>query len=252
METIEQISNKYDTDKAVHTHYLRNYVEHFEPSIEKEIKLLELGVLRGGSLLLWRDYFPKGHIVGLDLSPVQVEDLSGRIHVYQGKQQDKQLLDKIAAEVAPEGFDIIIDDCSHIGSLSRISFWHLFENHLKSGGFYVIEDWGTGYWNSWADGAGYKLYQVPQEISLSEKISYRLSRFEKIPILKGVSIELKRFLLKRNCYSHNIGMVGFIKELVDECAVEDIYHPQFGLKGEGSSKIREMRILRSHTFIIKN
>ena len=154
METIEQISNKYDTDKAVHTHYLRNYVEHFEPLIEKEIKLLELGVLRGGSLLLWRDYFPKGHIVGLDLSPVQVEDLSGRVHVYQGKQQDKQLLDKIAAEVAPEGFDIIIDDCSHIGSLSRISFWHLFENHLKSGGFYVIEDWGTGYWNGWADGAG--------------------------------------------------------------------------------------------------
>src|SRR5438309_8699047 len=54
-----------------------------------------------------------------------------------------------SGETAPEGFDVIIDDCSHIGELTRISFWHLFEHHLKPGGLYVIEDWSTGYWDSW-------------------------------------------------------------------------------------------------------
>jgi hypothetical protein len=50
----------------------------------------------------------------------------------------------IADNVAPEGFDIIIDDASHIGELTKTAFWHLFDNHLKPNGLYAIEDWGTG------------------------------------------------------------------------------------------------------------
>jgi len=61
-------------------------------------------------------------------------------------------LSEVACKTAPEGFDIIIDDASHLGKLTKIAFWHLFETHLKGGGFYVIEDWGTGYWSDWPDG----------------------------------------------------------------------------------------------------
>jgi spermidine synthase len=53
----------------------------------------------------------------------------------------------VARKTAPEGFDIIIDDASHFGDLTKIAFWHLFDNHLKPSGLYVIEDWGTGYWS---------------------------------------------------------------------------------------------------------
>lgn len=255
METIEQISRKYDTDKAAHTHYLRNYAELFKNLSGKEVKLLELGIFHGGSLLLWRDYFQKRQIAGLDINPVQIKDAGGRIHIYQGKQEDTQLLNKIAAEVAPEGFDIIIDDCAHIGSLSRISFWHLFENHLKSGGFYVIEDWGTGYWDTWTDGVKYSGYRIPTKVSFSEKVAYKLSHFSRkmsLPIINSLISRLKRFLLKRNSYSHNIGMVGFIKELIDECGMGDVYHSQFGADGNRTSKIREMRISHGHVFVIKN
>src|SRR6185503_13004270 len=114
-------ANTYDTDKAEHGHYLRNYEDYFQPLLNREVKLLELGVYKGGSLLLWRDYFPQGLIVGLDLAQVQIDDPSGRIRTYQGMQQDTQLLDLIGQETAPEGFDVIIDDCSHIGELTRIS-----------------------------------------------------------------------------------------------------------------------------------
>jgi len=60
----------YDTDKAKHTHYLRNYEEYFRSLQDKEITLLELGVYRGGSMFLWRDYFRQGLIVGLDFNPL--------------------------------------------------------------------------------------------------------------------------------------------------------------------------------------
>ncbi|HEX7705813.1 MAG TPA: hypothetical protein VF701_05065 [Thermoanaerobaculia bacterium] len=135
--------------------YLRRYEEMFASLADQPIALLELGVHRGGSMLLWRDYFPRGTIAGLDLLPVELKDDSGRIHIYQGSQTDPVMLDRIGAECAPDGFDIIVDDCSHIAELSRTSFTHLFDNHLKKGGWYVIEDWGTGYWPHWHDGAEY-------------------------------------------------------------------------------------------------
>jgi hypothetical protein len=43
------------------------YEECLEHLVGKDIRLLELGVYQGKSLLLWRDYFEKGRIVGLDL-----------------------------------------------------------------------------------------------------------------------------------------------------------------------------------------
>src|SRR5688572_14896897 len=155
MDTKRLNASSYDTDKAQHPHYLRSYEEFFRPLVEQDIRLLELGVYKGGSLLLWRDYFPRGLIVGLDVQPVEVLDHSNRVRIFEGEQQDTDLLDRIARETAPEGFDVIIDDCSHIGELTRISFWHLFENHLKPGGIYVIEDWSTGYWDSFFDGVAF-------------------------------------------------------------------------------------------------
>lgn len=256
METIKEISRKYDTDKAVHTHYLQNYAEFFESLINREVKLLELGIFHGGSLLMWRDYFPQGTIAGLDVNQVRIDDPSGRIHIYQGRQEDKQLLSKIAAEVAPDGFDVIIDDCAHIGAYSRISFRHLFENHLKPGGLYVIEDWGTGYWNDWTDGAEFSGYDFDRDVTFAEKLVFKLAylqknQFRSIPLLKQLTVFLKRWLLQKTCRSHNIGMVGFVKELVDECGVTDIYHAQFGAKNGRASLIREMRISPGHVFIIK-
>ena len=42
--------------------------------------------------------------------------------MFAGDQTDCRLADRIATEMAPNGFDVIIDDCSHIGALSKVSF----------------------------------------------------------------------------------------------------------------------------------
>ena len=219
--------NRYDTDKWQSKHYIDNYSEYFSPLKEKDISLLELGIHKGGSLLLWRDYFSRADISGLDMNTVEIDDPTGRIHIYTGQQHDTALLDRIAEERAPHGFDIIIDDCSHVGELTRISFWHLFDNHLKNGGIYAIEDWGTGYWDQWIDGKQYTPPQVPPDELTVERLTNQ--RFP----------------------SHDYGMVGFVKELIDECGASDRTDPQRGRPPHQPSKFRSMKITHGHVMIVK-
>ncbi len=247
----------YDTDKARHTHYLQNYEEHFEKLLGKEIRLLELGVYKGGSLLLWKDYFDRGLIVGLDLTRIELNDSSGRIRTYCGEQQDTVLLDRIARETAPEGFDVIIDDCSHIGELTRVSFWHLFDNHLKPGGLYVIEDWSTGYWDGWFDGVGLKrrarFTHSPILFRFREKLArlYNSKAIERIPLAQTFIVAIKKLINRSQFQSHDYGLVGFIKELVDECGMADITRRDFGNPPERPSKFKKMEISPGQVFIVK-
>ncbi len=186
---------KYNTDK-ISNRFFESYDPIFAEYVDKEINLLELGVLEGGSVLLWRDYFPKGQIFGLDLKiPPQLQG-EERIHVFEGSQADTAFLSQVAAN-ASGGFDIIIDDASHIGTLTKIAFWHLFDNYLKPGGLYVIEDWGTGYWSDWPGGARFNP-------------GGRLRNSARALIERRGAPDAEYF------YSHPFGMVGFVKQLIDE------------------------------------
>ena len=144
----------FGNTKVHFDHYMEVYHEHLSKMKDDRITLLELGVAEGKSLLYWRDGLPQAGIVGLDIRQVEIDDPTGRIKFYVGEQQDRGLLDRIAAEVVPDGFDVIIDDASHNGQLTRISFWHLLQHHLKPGGLYFVEDGGT-YWDRSPDGRRY-------------------------------------------------------------------------------------------------
>jgi hypothetical protein len=242
----------YDTDKAEHPHYLRKYEEYFQSLHHKEVKLLELGVYKGGSLLLWRDYFTRGHVVGLDLNSVDLADDSGRIRIYRGQQEDTTLLDRIAAENAPDGFDVIIDDCSHIGELTRISFWHLFNNHLKPGGIYVIEDWSTGYWDSFFDGRAFRYTANLKFSPAGFKIRSGLAHLQRsLPLLNPLLRWTKRLINRKQFRSHDYGLVGFVKELVDECGMADITRAGPDATPARQSKFKEMKIAPGQVFIVK-
>ena len=108
----------YDTDKIQH-HDLEVYEPLLLPWMDREIRLLEIGIHKGGSLKLWRDYFPRGVIVGIDLKLPQDFVPGERIELFQGSQADTQFLSAVASKTAPEGFDVIIDDASHIGQLTK-------------------------------------------------------------------------------------------------------------------------------------
>jgi SAM-dependent methyltransferase len=201
--------DRYDTDK-VPNGYLRTYDRIFEELIDRPVKLLELGVRSGGSLRLWRDYFPNGTIAGLDVEPLAGEPNGDRIRIYQGRQEDTSVLSRIAAEVAPDGFDIVIDDASHIAAPTRTGFWHLFDNHLKPGGLFAIEDWGTGYWERWPDGRAWRAGEP-----------------------------------------HHAGMVGLIKELIDEQGAHDLSRGWYDEPWQRNSRFESILLVSSIAIVTR-
>jgi hypothetical protein len=252
MESLAEIASRYDTDKSESHGYLSDFEEVFGGRRTEPTAILELGVFRGGSLQMWRDYFAGGPVVGLDLDAVEVPDTSGRIKTYVGSQDDPDILDRIRAECAPDGFDLMIDDCAHVGRLARASFWHLYPRHLRPGGIYVVEDWGTGYWDSWLDGRHFEPWSGrPSRIragalGLISSLARRPGPFGR------VGRRASRSLAPRRLPSHDFGMVGFVKQLVDECAMTDITAPgRGGLSPARPSTIEKMRISTGHVFIYK-
>lgn len=137
----ENATDKQDSNHVVFgENYLHIYERYFEPVRSTVTSVLEIGVLGGHSLRLWRDYFPLAQITGMDIDPARAGTES-RIESITGDQSDSADL----AAIASRGpFDIIIDDGSHISSHIIISLDHLWP-HLKPGGFYCLEDMGCTY-----------------------------------------------------------------------------------------------------------
>jgi len=157
---------------------------------------------------MWGEYFKNGTIVGLDINDPKIK-LPSNVHFELGDQRDKKFLESISKKYTTKGFDIIIDDASHYGNFTEASLLICFRNLLKNGGIYVIEDWGTGYWEDWPDGKALELNQ--DHIIEKLRRPYSLNEEYEYPT-------------KRIFASHNFGMVGLGKQLIDELAIEDIKH----------------------------
>jgi hypothetical protein len=143
------LSILYDIDKGPRLHgYTDHYGQFFRPLRSKPITLLEIGILKGGSLRLWRRFLPKARIVGIDL---ELPDLNlPGVEMHAGDQSDVEFLVSLISRYG--GFDVVIDDGSHVGTHVRTSFHVLFPA-LRPGGWYVIEDLETSYWESHEGGA---------------------------------------------------------------------------------------------------
>ena len=99
-------------------------------------KVLELGIQTGASLRMWRDFFPKAQIYGIDIAEetlIQEE----RITTYlcdETKEKDlRDVIEKIGTDI-----DLFIDDGSH-RSNHQIFTAKILRPLLKDD-IYIIED----------------------------------------------------------------------------------------------------------------
>ena len=139
METLNEIGLWHKTDKSTMTHcYLGVYESYLKDWREKEFTLLEIGVAAGNSLKMWREYFPKAKVYGIDINP----DCAGYGEgIFIGTQTDTAFLDSVLEKIGAP--DVIIDDGSHVGLDMIFTFRHLFPK-MKAGGLYVVEDTHAG------------------------------------------------------------------------------------------------------------
>lgn len=141
---LSELAKLYGTDKGPAEHnYTPLYDDKFWLHRYDALTLLELGIYRGASLRMWRDYFPNASIIGLDRNKSingNLDDID--VVTVQGDQADPNLIDSVGSCYGQ--FHIIIDDASHISSKTIKSF-ELLWPHLAPGGIYVIEDLQTSY-----------------------------------------------------------------------------------------------------------
>lgn len=132
-------------------HYLPVYESALPADRSQPIRMLEIGVARGGSLQMWRRYLPEATIVGVDIDPSckQFDDPSQRVHVRIGSQTDTGFLQRVIDEFGT--FDVVVDDGSHMTSHMVRTFQYLFPNGLGSGGAYIVEDIAANYWRNFRD-----------------------------------------------------------------------------------------------------
>ena len=177
--------------------FLKIYESYFKNFKNRKINILEIGVNEGKSLMIWKDYFPKANIVGIDLKSYNFN--INRIFTCQGDQTDASFLLRVAKKF--KKFDIIIDDGSHICSHIIKTFDILF-NYLKDDGLYICEDLQTSYWPRYG---GSRINLNKKNTSLS---------FFKTLIDSGNYESHDRPFYKKSKFDGNIKFVHFFQNLV--------------------------------------
>jgi predicted O-methyltransferase YrrM len=129
--------------------------------------MVELGIRRGGSAVLFALLLQPERIISLDicervkpLDRFRRKDPRGACitALYETSQDDEQALADALARETSGPLDLVIDDASHAYDLTRRSFEILFPR-LRPGCCYVIEDW------SWAHMRGFHLWRDQPALS---------------------------------------------------------------------------------------
>ena len=136
-EIAESVSDAGD-ERTKPAYIYDRYEPYFAPLSEQPVKVLELGVHMGDSLKVFSSYFRHGTVVGVDINDPNVDLSNYPNAIFEiGDQRNADQLSAISSVHAPQGWDIIIDDASHYGSWSLLSYEALFPR-LKPGGLFVI------------------------------------------------------------------------------------------------------------------
>ncbi|MGA8847711.1 MAG: hypothetical protein WB471_13935 [Nocardioides sp.] len=149
---LTELAQEFGTDKFGTHRYTPRYQQHLEHLRDREFTMLEIGIggysregKGGASLRMWKHFFPKAQILGLDIHDKSFVN-APRITAIQGSQVDEALLHRIVEEHGP--IEVIIDDGSHRPHHIRETFRILFPL-LAPDGIYAIEDIQTSYWPEW-------------------------------------------------------------------------------------------------------
>jgi hypothetical protein len=150
---LDELMNKYGSDKT-RNGYVPMYHSFMKHLRSKPVDLLEVGIgtmipgtpssmvgyslpgyAPGGSLRGWRDYFPQGQIVGVDIQP-DTQFTEERIETFLADSSSKEQLDAV---LGTRMFDVIIDDGLHYDEVQVKTLVNLW-SRVRPGGYYVIED----------------------------------------------------------------------------------------------------------------
>jgi len=154
------------TDKVWQHGYDRAYWRYLPPADKADVSILELGAGAGGSAKMWRRLYPSAFIVALTTQEGEAFPAFGQEEFDEQVLQD-ELLRMIIGDCssvqdlrkcaeAADGYDLVVDDASHIPEHQLLAFAVLFSS-VKPGGAYIIEDVETSFWRADQELYGYEI-----------------------------------------------------------------------------------------------
>ena len=121
MISLIEIGKKYPSSKN-RFGFIQLYEKYFEKLREEKLNILEIGIDKGDSLRIWRDYFRNANICGLDIEKKNFT--INNVDFFFGDQSNTSFLKTITEKY--RSFDIIIDDGSHVSKHIISSFNYLY------------------------------------------------------------------------------------------------------------------------------
>ena len=126
--------------------YFSIYEKLFYKYKNKKITFVEVGILDGGSLQIWKKYFGKhSRIIGIDNNPECKKFQNDDYEIFIGSQSNPDFWKKFYKDVGK--VDIILDDGGHTNDQQIISLINSIQN-INDGGLHVVEDVHSSYQNN--------------------------------------------------------------------------------------------------------
>ncbi len=132
-----------------HTTYFAAYDALLDQYRGKSITFVEIGVLNGGSLFMWRKFFgDSARIIGIDLNPAARKWEAYGFEIFIGSQEDPTFWTKFCESV--KEIDVVLDDGGHT-YLQQIITTELLLDQIKDKGMLIVEDTHTSYMSGFGD-----------------------------------------------------------------------------------------------------
>lgn len=148
MKSLKEIWNELNaqglgSDKGDIHSYLDVYEELLAPYRNTAANILEIGIFKGHSLLLWENYF-SGRVYGIDCDEQPHGGMADLRPMIASGEHNITIMDACSYTEAEKHFgdlkfDVICDDAAH-SFYQQVDLYNLWKNYLAPGGIYLIED----------------------------------------------------------------------------------------------------------------
>ena len=134
----------------------------FDRFKHKKITFVEVGVLNGESLQMWKKYFhPDSKIIGIDFNPECKKFEKDGIEIFIGDQSDEDFWDNFFKKVGK--VDILLDDGGHTNTQQIITTLKSLPN-ITDDGILMIEDTHTSYMQEFGNPNKYSFINFTKKI----------------------------------------------------------------------------------------
>lgn len=223
MNTDRSLFEIYTSGKFLsikHSSYFSVYERLLSQFVGKRFTFVEIGILNGGSLFMWREYFgDQARIIGLDLNPEAVKwrDYGFEIHI--GDQSKPEFWRDFFQKVGP--VDVVLDDGGHTNRQQIQTLLGVVDN-IKDGGLLIVEDTHCSYLREFGNPSKYSFITYAKRLvdhvnarhpdvhapalDLGNRI-YCISFYESI-----VAFEIDRRLCSKSSRTTNHGLSSGMKD----------------------------------------